>query len=127
VSGIVCRNITPSCTSGVGMLVPARSGARHAGLRFWTFCRVMTFNGLKFWPSYVRPHCNQSAAGGFWSMRPVTVLRRFNSADVPGDPTTGASGSNSVPARRGMVSAASASMLEGSALAAGSWPLACRR
>ena len=27
------------------------SGTRHAGLRFCTFSRVISFNGLKFWPS----------------------------------------------------------------------------
>src|SRR6185503_18264742 len=98
------------------MLVPARSGIRHADLRFCTFVRVISASGLKFWPSYVRPHCNQSEAGGLSSMPLVTVLNFAKRAELPGDALTGASRSSGAFSWRGIVSAASASVVVGKAV-----------
>jgi hypothetical protein len=43
--------MTPSWTTGVAMLLPPGSGVRQAGLRFETLFRVISFSGLKLWPS----------------------------------------------------------------------------
>jgi hypothetical protein len=67
----------------------------------------MRLSGLKFWPSYERPHCNQSPGDGSRSMAGVTGRIRPSSASGDSD-IAGAASSSGLAAQDPNTTASSA-------------------